>query len=525
MKLLTQRPPHPTVSPSQLKTWHSCQRLWGFQHINHIRSPSTDSQRLGTRVHAILEEWLTLGTVPDMDEAFGIIKGLRYPGRIAAAGLSLLPAPPQVDVEEEFFIEVEPGVVLHGFIDLRRDNEVMDHKTTGDFKWMMSAEEMDDDEQAIVYAVRALLTPAEYHAVRTSWVYYRTVGTPEARKVTRTHSKVALLNRLEAVILPRAREILQARTLSSAMELPTNPSHCGAYGGCPHSDRCAISPQESFLEAMDARDFINQQNAKGKAPAAPPAPAPAPAAPAAPPAPPVAPMTESISGGIPPGAVTTNVVTTTPPAAPAPPAAFDPNDLTTWERPQLKTKAVELGLISASSRVGAPKLRELIGEALRAEAPPEAPQAPAVETVAASPAIVTDPGPGNYQVTVPPGAVVEHGDIHVEPPPVPQESKEILNGYPIGILYVDCLPVGPEAGVTTKLSSIIAEALDQEGLNDDYRLEERLGFGKAAGFLSTIVARTIGQGPLDVSCSTRLPEHRDCLAMLEGMAAHVIKGV
>ena len=92
----------------------------------------------------------------------------------------------------------------------------------------------------------------------------------------------------------------------------------------------------------------------------------------------------------------------------------------------------------------------------------------------------------------------------------------------IGTLYIDCLPVGE---TTVSLSTIIAEANAQICTTaDDYRLEPDLGYGRAAGAMSSMVLSML-PFEADVACSTRLAEHRDCLSMLESLASRVVRGL
>ena len=107
------------------------------------------------------------------------------------------------------------------------------------------------------------------------------------------------------------------------------------------------------------------------------------------------------------------------------------------------------------------------------------------------------------------------GDDNPVKPPVAVPTK-------IGTLYVDCLPVGLPV---VHLSTLVSEANTLICTGEaDYRLEPDLGYGRAAGAMSAMVSRILPDG-VDVVCSTRQPEHRDCLSMLEGCAAQIVRGV
>jgi hypothetical protein len=91
----------------------------------------------------------------------------------------------------------------------------------------------------------------------------------------------------------------------------------------------------------------------------------------------------------------------------------------------------------------------------------------------------------------------------------------------VGTLYVDCYPLSGER--PERLSTIITEANAQicSGA-DHYRLEEEYRFTAAAAISSAVARYLVGQ---DIYCSTRSAEHRDCMALLEGCATKVIKGM
>jgi len=78
-----------STSASQITTFRDCKRLWFYQSIMGIPTPQRPSAALGEAVHTHLEKYLNDGTVPDESQA----------GKIAQAGLSLLPKPGVVYTE------------------------------------------------------------------------------------------------------------------------------------------------------------------------------------------------------------------------------------------------------------------------------------------------------------------------------------------------------------------------------------------------------------------------------------------
>ena len=112
-------------------------------------------------------------------------------GRIFIPGIPLLPAPsPDLKLEHKF-----KNNDFRGFIDVFAPGAnpplVIDHKTTKNFRWALTPENIHEDFQAIIYANQAMReTGADTVALR--WVYYKTTGVPEAMKVEGTFYKTKL---------------------------------------------------------------------------------------------------------------------------------------------------------------------------------------------------------------------------------------------------------------------------------------------------------------------------------------------
>jgi len=511
--LLLKRPKGVTiVSPTQLKMWRDCQRSWGFRYIDGIKTTSP-SQALGLSVHDQLENYLRFGTPPNESLMLETSKGPRYPGRIAAAGLPLLPKPGTCLVEKQFCVRFE-DVYFFGLIDCWQGQRVIDHKTCVSFRYQLTPEELLNDEQGVIYSVVPFLGGAIDPPV-CAWHYYRTSGSPEVRVTEAQVDIPTQLEKLRDIFVPRAREILEARnTVRSAKELPPSPGHCQAYGGCPHLERCGLAPRERLFGAMgfdmDALgDFVDEQQKKLAA-APPPPPAPPPDEPPAAP--------EDASAQTPPVPQGSEEVPPAPPMEEVPPTGALSADMATWSRAQLKSKALAMGIIDGGCRYGAPRLLKEIQNALNKtkgvlegdqvyyEPPaPPVPPAPPEEEVPPAPPIAPQEPPLAPQ------------EEDAPPPPVPQVPKD----YSVGTLYIDCFPQQGER--PEHLSKILRKANEQiVTQSDHYRLETDLEFGKAGAAISLAVAVYLtGQ---DVYASMRLAEHRDCMALLEGCAVKTIKG-
>jgi RecB family exonuclease len=229
-------------SASQFKTFDRCERKWGFEKIEGIRVPPSASQALGIRVHSVIEEFLK-GDV----KTFSPQSSPEH--KIAFAGYQWWPARSDIlEIERKLELEIA-GCPVVGYIDVDAVTQasqagsfplVIDHKTTSDFKWAMSEEELEKDIQQTIYSADAL----ERHGaelVKCQWIYYLTKGKPAAKAVGVTLQRSQVEDNLGKLgELVERMEV--ARFAEKANELRPNTNACSDYGGCPHSMRCERSP-------------------------------------------------------------------------------------------------------------------------------------------------------------------------------------------------------------------------------------------------------------------------------------------
>ena len=135
------------TSASQLKTFRLCPRKWYRESILKERSPPTKATERGQKIHSELENYLIHGHHPE-DTA-------------ARAMLSLLPSggtvpPEQVEVEFLYMPQGWP-IPIKGFVDLcLPPYEIIDHKSTSNFKYALEEHKIKDDPQALLYVAAAL---------------------------------------------------------------------------------------------------------------------------------------------------------------------------------------------------------------------------------------------------------------------------------------------------------------------------------------------------------------------------------
>ena len=139
------------VSACSIKLFQSCNRKWYEKYVLGKKEPASKAMKQGTDVHTILENYLLHGDIPDKRTTAG---------KIASAGLKHLPKP-----KSYFHVEIaihdlvtlkESPIAFKGYIDLLIINddsaEILDHKTSSNLNYALTADQLAKDIQLIIYA-------------------------------------------------------------------------------------------------------------------------------------------------------------------------------------------------------------------------------------------------------------------------------------------------------------------------------------------------------------------------------------
>ena len=258
------------ASPSQIKTYRACQVKWLYQSILKYPTPTKPHLLTGKKCHEEIEEYLAQGTPP---------------GRIMTAGIHRLPKPPiprdHIEHSAALLDESLPVPVVL-MVDLLEPSstQVTDHKTTSNFKYALTPEELRHDVQAIVYGVHAaalyagIATPTgdTYTARGTQYpiyrprfdasagvtfrhVYYRTSGAPKSKESAVKLTPEDLRKGWEGIKKDVQQMAIDATKQPAA--LPDSRSHCGAYGGCPFVGPCNAAFNRSPFHALRKKEPVS----------------------------------------------------------------------------------------------------------------------------------------------------------------------------------------------------------------------------------------------------------------------------
>ena len=219
------------ASASQIRLFRRCNRKWYFNKIEGIPIPSTKAADLGKKLHEELENYLKFGIA------------LKNP--LTRAGLKFLPDPNaegDLYVEEKVEVKTEEmPVPIIGFADLielrHGEVEITDHKTTSNFRYCKSPEELRTDPQAIIYGAFCLeqFDPPSGR-VNFRHIYYNTKK-PDSRATAIVLTDEEITKGLQA--LAQTMQDMEQASARATSEVTANPQACSDFGGCPFKSKCA----------------------------------------------------------------------------------------------------------------------------------------------------------------------------------------------------------------------------------------------------------------------------------------------
>lgn len=245
-KLLTEPPEGEHIfSASQVKLWNSCKFCWTAKYLDGIERQSSFAAERGKALHTLLENYLKDGTLIDYESKYG---------KMVLSGIEHLPAPGIATVEEAFHLRINE-INFRGFIDFSYVNNGLvicgDHKTTKNFKYSLTEDQLRKDVQANLYALY-LCTKHGVEELELNWVYYRTTGNPISKVVRLQLTKEEILQTLESVVLS-CQEMLKAKEEGkTARDFQDVTDSCTAFGGCISKEYGKMTePKLSLKEKLE----------------------------------------------------------------------------------------------------------------------------------------------------------------------------------------------------------------------------------------------------------------------------------
>jgi hypothetical protein len=261
--LLEKKPAGVVLSASQIDKYDLCKRKWAFEYIWKLRQPPNASALLGLKVHDHLEKWLRDATPPPADTKAG---------KIATKMLVHLPPPGSGVVERHFYMQSARGIFYTGKIDwsaiIALMATVIDHKTSGDInKYGLTEADLPTNIQAVMYAMAAF-AGFNTDTVRLFWNYGETKGRFATKPVSTVVHLPVIAPRFEVIEEVAAEMVWHRNANTQPFSFPPTPDACGAYGGCPHRDRCNLTDAEMIGGLMETPGQTMEERMRATTPGA-----------------------------------------------------------------------------------------------------------------------------------------------------------------------------------------------------------------------------------------------------------------
>lgn len=230
------------VSPSQINTFARCPRKWLYSRT--APRSETPATRFGSKVHTILEDWLLHRKPPNPKTP---------EGRCALAGMQHLPMPRTdgLHIEAELLMHYD-NVKYVGRIDFMMLDEdsvlIGDHKTTKDFRYAKTEDELLDDPQRIIYSHWAA-EKYQVQEVHAKWVYYQR-SPAESMTVEFKESRAGIADRFKQLHNKYSLPIIQA-DINDPLSVSRNLEACGDFGGCPYRAQCHAADAPPQINPLD----------------------------------------------------------------------------------------------------------------------------------------------------------------------------------------------------------------------------------------------------------------------------------
>jgi hypothetical protein len=266
--------PFTEVSKSAIELWEMCPSAFFFKRIKHLPEPKNKYAAFGIVFHKMAEDWYEHGKMPVVNDLAPKSDETRAAKSLLAA-IPLMPPPnfPGLVKEAEFHYEFE-GVRYAGWKDVWAplgefpkthpnaarffDGTTIlgDWKTTGDFKWAMSPEDLAQDIQVNIESYDDVRRGAG--EVRLNWVYALR-GERVAMPVRRNLTPDTVYARMREINETSKRVVhLLTSPPDRSNDLPTNKKVCKKFYGavCPFIASCHVTEADRAFAELEGFELV-----------------------------------------------------------------------------------------------------------------------------------------------------------------------------------------------------------------------------------------------------------------------------
>jgi hypothetical protein len=219
----------------------SCKRKMAFNYLTEgMKSPPSAAQQRGIELHDTLEKIAKQGPfeIPEKHKIY--VKEVQAQEHLPAPGENAL-------IEHWMTMPTQFGIPFVGKIDLVRYQteppRLIDWKTMGDARYMLTPAEIADDVQTNVYA-RYLFEEGLSEPLTGGLIYIEMPKTPPKRKAKVISRLIDITKRQSTMvwdsIQPVLEEMLEVAERDSPNDVEPNTAICSKYGGCPFRGECGI---------------------------------------------------------------------------------------------------------------------------------------------------------------------------------------------------------------------------------------------------------------------------------------------
>lgn len=236
------------TSPSQIKNFLQCSRIWYSEKFVSLRKPTTEAMLRGTGIHSGIEDYLLYNEITGEWTDYVLA---------AKEHLDSLLDGSTYTIEREIYRDTFPGgPKLVGYKDLEIKKHgsltILDYKSTSDRKYAKTPLELAEDLQLNAYAQEAFEENEALETVRLGHLYLLTKNKKKAAwpvwaDVTRTEAAAVWAKTLGYI--REMTQIAEWHFSQTPVEdrfeaLKPNTDSCGMYGGCYFRSRCGIGSEK-----------------------------------------------------------------------------------------------------------------------------------------------------------------------------------------------------------------------------------------------------------------------------------------